>query len=292
MSKEVNYVVITPVRNEEKNFPRTVEAILAQSVRPSAWIVVDDGSTDDTGTIAETAASNHDWIDVIHRDDRGFREPGKGVIDAFYDGFALIGASKWDFLVKLDGDLAFAPNYFAACFERFEQDASLGIGGGVVYGDRGGRLMVESAGDPSFHVRGATKIYRRACWEQIGGLIHMPGWDSVDELKANMLGWKTRTFADIQIQQLKGSGSADGEWRNWVKNGLANYVAGYHPLFMLAKCSKRLFARPYGIGAAGLASGFLKGYVRGIVRVDDRNLIGYVRTQQLRKLMYRTSIWG
>lgn len=291
MAQPLRYIVVTPVRNEQANFSTTIESLVAQTIRPLEWLIVNDGSNDYTGSVANSAAAQHSWIRVVHRSDRGFRQPGTGVIEAFYDGLAAIQTSNWEYLVKLDGDLAFAPNYFERCFERFRQHARLGIAGGLVCRQHGDTFVADSAGDPEFHVRGATKIYRRMCWEQMGGLIKAPGWDTVDELKANMLGWETCTFRDIEIHQLKPTGSADGNWQNWIKNGLANYVTGYHPLFMLAKCFKRTFSWPYGVEAGALALGFLSGYIHGTPRVKDAEMIRYLRNQQLRKLTLRPSIW-
>jgi glycosyltransferase involved in cell wall biosynthesis len=290
MNQRPRYIVITPVRNEEGNFPKTIASFVGQTIRPLLWVIVDDGSKDNTAVIADTAAKTHDWIRVAHRADRGFRQPGTGVVEAFNEGLARVDCADWDYLVKFDGDLAFGADYFEQCFARFEADPKLGVGGGLICSHGSNGLVGESLGDPAFHVRGATKIYRRACWEQIGGLFKAPGWDTIDELKANQLGWTSRTFRELKVHQLKMTGSADGKWRNWVKNGLANYITGYHPLFMLAKCVKRIAARPYFIGAAGLACGFLKGYIRRIPRVPDRALIKYVREQQLRKLTGRPSI--
>jgi poly-beta-1,6-N-acetyl-D-glucosamine synthase len=292
MANAVQYVVVTPVRNEEANFLQTIDSIIAQTLRPAVWIIVDDGSADRTGVIADGAASRHEWIGVVHRQDRGFRKPGSGVVQAFYDGLAVIQRPEWDFLVKLDGDLVLAPDYFQRCFARFDQDPQIGIAGGLICRRQDGCLVAENKGDPPFHVRGATKIYRHACWEQIGGLIKAPGWDTVDEVKANMLGWKTCTFGELKVHQLKHTGSADGRWRNSVKNGLANYITGYHPLFMFAKCVKRIFSRPFGLGAGALAWGFLSGYLRGVDRITDGDLVRYLRDQQFRRLTLRKSIWG
>ena len=183
----------------------------------------------------------------------------------------------WDFIVKLDGDLSFEPDYFERCLERFEKDPKLGIGGGTICNMVSGALVVEAPSDPAFHVRGATKIYKRQCWDAIGGLIRQPGWDTVDEYKANMLDWATYTFPEIKVQHHRKAGRAQGTWKNWVKNGLANYVAGYHPLFMSCKCVRRAFTKPYGIAAAGLMVGFVGGYLRCMSQVDDRALIRYVR---------------
>jgi glycosyltransferase involved in cell wall biosynthesis len=285
------YVVITPVRNEGQYLQKTIDSVVAQTLPPRKWIIVNDGSTDNTKQLIDEAAKHHSWIQGVHRSDRGFRKQGGGVIEAFYDGYNLIASEPWDFLVKLDGDLSFDRGYFESCLKQFADDSKLGIGGGTVCCLEGGALVAEARNDPRFHVRGATKIYRRQCWEQIGGLLKAPGWDTVDELKANMLGWETRTFTEILLLQHKDTGSADGAWRNWVKNGLANYVSTYHPLFMLAKCLKRVFARPYLLSAAGLAFGFVGGYVRRVPRIEDSALTRYIRAQQIRKLTLRPSIW-
>lgn len=287
-----DYVVITPVRNEGRHLPQTIASMAAQPVPPKRWVIVNDGSTDDTGAIIAAAVQRHPWIQSVTRPDRGFRKSGGGVVEAFYDGYELLRDVPWDFLAKLDGDLAFDADFFPGCFARFEQEPRLGIGGGTICEQVDGRLVAEKTGDPRFHVRGATKIYRRQCWEEIGGLVRAPGWDTVDELKANMLGWTTRTFPELKLHQLKFTGSADGLWRGWVKNGRANYVTGYHPLFMLAKCARRTLRRPYLVGAAGLAWGYLSGYWQSATPcVDDRRLIRYVRDQQLRKLTFRPSLW-
>jgi glycosyltransferase involved in cell wall biosynthesis len=286
-----SYVIITPVRNEGQYLQKTIDSVVSQTLKPRKWVIVNDGSTDNTGQIIDAASRQHSWMQAVHRPDRGFRKQGGGVIEAFYDGHHLVVHEPWDFVVKLDGDLSFERTYFESCLERFTLNSRLGIGGGTVCRLEGGALVAETSGDPRFHVRGATKIYRRACWEQINGLLKAPGWDTVDELKANMLGWETLTFEDLKLLQHKDTGSVDGAWRNWVKNGLANYVSAYHPLFMMAKCLKRVFDRPYLLGAAGLAFGFIGGYVRRVPRIEDSALMHYIRAQQIRKLTLRHSIW-
>jgi biofilm PGA synthesis N-glycosyltransferase PgaC len=283
------YVIITPARDEERNLEDTIRAILRQTVRPAQWIIVDDGSRDRTGEIIDSYAANYSWITALHRSNRGFRQSGGGVIDAFYSGYELLAATDWEFIVKLDADLSFSPDYFQRCFDEFDKDPRLGIGGGAIYHDIGGALKIEP--NPLFHVRGATKIYRRACWDALGGLIRAPGWDTVDELKANMLGWKTGTFLHLQLHHHRLTGAADGAWKDAIKNGRANYITGYHPLFMLMKCVKRLPARPYVIGSLALAWGYLSGYFRHMPRVGDAQLINYTRNQQLRRLFLQESIW-
>jgi poly-beta-1,6-N-acetyl-D-glucosamine synthase len=285
------FVIITPARNEEENIPHTIRSMVAQTRRPHRWVIVNDGSTDRTAAIIDAAARAHDWIVTAHRADRGFRQQGGGVIETFYEGLARVEREPWDFLLKFDADLSFEPDYFERCLRKFTEEPKLGIGGGMISHEVNGRLVSESPGDPAFHVRGATKIYRKECWAAIGGLIRAPGWDTIDELKANMLGWTTRTFTDIPLRHHRYTGSADGTWKNVVKFGLANYLTGYHPLFMFVKCAKRCFQRPYLVGAAGLAWGYSKGLLQGLDPVADRELIRYVRRQQLNKLLLRPSLW-
>lgn len=286
------YVVITPVRDEADYILKTIESVARQTILPGKWIIVDDGSIDRTPQILDSESSKYPWIHVIHRSNRGYRKAGGGVVEAFYDGYAAIGSVDWDFLVKLDGDLSFEPDYFEKCFAHFSSDPKLGIGGGTICSQEDGRLTVDSASDPPFHVRGATKIYRRACWEKISPLIVAPGWDTFDEVKANMLGWGTRTFQGLNLIQHKATGQADGSWRNWHKNGVGSYIAGYHPAFMLAKCVKRAFKKPLFLASAALWIGFCSGYIKGIPQVPDAGAIQYLRKQQLLRLFSRPSIYG
>lgn len=285
------YIIITPVRDEEKYIRFTLESVVAQTVRPAQWSIVDDGSSDQTPQILDDYSKEYPWIHVIRRVNRGFRKSGGGVIEAFYDGYSSINDMDWDFVVKLDGDLSFAPDYFERCFSHFAAEQNLGLGGGMVCRLENGNLKEDSTGDPPFHVRGATKIYRRNCWDRISPLAKAPGWDTIDEVKANMHGWSTRTFRDLYLVQHKPTGHADGSWRNWFKNGLANYITGYHPLFMLAKCLKRLFHSPYFVISAALFAGFYSGYLKRVPQVEDVRCIRYLRKQQIRRLLGFSSIY-
>ena len=288
----VRYIIITPARNEEEFIGVTIDSVAAQTVLPTRWIIVNDGSCDQTGAIIDQAAKRYAWIQAVQLADRGFRQAGGGVMEAFYAGLMLLADEEWDFLVKLDGDVSFEPSYFEDCFVRFSAEHRLGIGGGLVCRRVSGALRPESEADPSFHVRGATKIYKYDCWQAIGGLVKGTGWDTVDELKANMLGWQTSTFNDIEIVHHRRTGDAYGMWPNWVKNGYANYATGYHPLFMLLKCLRRLFDKPYGIAGLALCVGFFGGYFRRAWRVEDPDLIRFLRRQQMQRLLGRPSLWG
>ena len=285
---EVRFVVITPVRTEAAHLEENIGSVVRQTVRPTEWVLIDDGSTDATGKIVDLCAARHSWIKALHRRDRGFRQAGTGVIEAFYDGYRALRTHDWEYLVKLDGDLTLGPDYFQRCFEEFGKDPRLGIGGGLVYHIEDDQVKIEN--NPRFHVRGATKIYSRACWDALGGLVTSPGWDTLDELKAHFQGWKTRSFPQLKVLHHRPTGAAEGQWRNAVKNGLANYVSAYHPLFMLLKCLRRALRKPY-VESPGLFYGFVSGYIRRVPRVEDPALIRYIRKQQLRRLLLLESMW-
>jgi poly-beta-1,6-N-acetyl-D-glucosamine synthase len=288
-SEATRYVIVSPVRDERLYIEETILSIARQTVGPVEWVIVDDGSTDGTERIIDGWSRNYPWIQTLHLVDRGFRQPGTGVMGAFHAGYRSLKSADWEFIIKLDGDLSLQPDYFERCFERFREDPKLGIAGGMLYLRQDGVLKLEA--QPLFHVRGPTKIYRRLCWNAIGGLLRLPGWDTIDEVKANMLGWHTRSFPDLKVLHLRPEGAAEGTWRNAVKKGQANHVSGYHPLFMLLKCVGRVSRKPYVIDAAGHLWGFMSGALRGIPQVADPALICYLRQQQIRRLFGRETIW-
>ena len=284
------YVVITPVRDEEEHLQSTIESMIHQTVPPQEWVIVNDGSQDGTAKILDDYASRVSWIRAVHRKDRGFRKAGGGVVDAFNDGYRELASSDWEFIAKFDGDLTFEADYFEKCFAEFERDPKLGVGGGVIcYVEDDGSKRFEEA--PAFHVRGATKIYRKACWEGIGGFLAAPGWDTIDEVKANSLGWSTRSFPSLHLVHGRDTGAADGTWPTLVKYGRANYICGYHPLFMVSKCMVRLVRKPYLLGSIGLMYGFVSGYLTNVPQVDDPKTIAYLRRQQLQRLWGGETIW-
>jgi glycosyltransferase involved in cell wall biosynthesis len=283
------YVIVTPVRDEEAHLEMTIASVSAQTIRPVEWVIVNDGSTDRTGEIIDRNAAQLPWIRGVHRPNRGFRKAGGGVVEAFYDGYNALRCEDWEFIVKLDGDLSFSPDYFIRCFEHFREEPLLGIGGGDIYHKFGRELKLQA--NPKFHVRGATKIYRRACWEAIGGLWSAPGWDTIDEVKANMLGWKTYSFDELRLIHHRFTGAAEGLVRDCVKHGMVCYICGYHPLFLVASCFFRLARKPFILGSFAIAYGFLKCHFTHTVQVNDSKLIHYLRTQQLRRLCGLKTVW-
>jgi hypothetical protein len=212
---------------------------------------------------------------------------GTGVVEAFYDGYHSLQCQDWEFLVKLDADLSFAPNFFQQAMAHFQAQPRLGIGGACLHLMGNGS---QTEAGPRFHVRGATKIYRRSCWEAIGGIMAAPGWDTVDEVRASMLGWSSESFSDLVAVHHRPTGGA-GPWRDMIKRGQGSYVAGYHPLFLAARCLRHLGSKPYLLGSLGMGAGFISGYLGQVGVQRDLALVRYVHQQQWRRLWGQVTIW-
>lgn len=277
------YVVITPVRNEAAFISRTIASMIAQTVRPAQWVIVDDGSTDNTADTVRAQIVEHPWIRLVQRPDRGFRQRGAGVIEAFNEGYAALTMTNYQFIVKLDGDLSFAPDYFERLLALFATQPRLGIAGGNCYIQDGNAWKPEGA-DPT-HVRGATKMYRRACFEDIGGLVAHLGWDGVDEWRARTYGWQVQGFLDIPLYHHRATGSASGFIiKGSIEHGRAAYYMGYHPLFMLARGVRRMVDRPFVLRGLGLLWGYFGDCLHRRERVDDSVMIRFLRQNQLSRL--------
>lgn len=247
-------MIVSPVRNEGAHVVRTIESVVSQKLRPAKWVIVDDGSTDRTGQTVDGAAQRHSWISVIHRPDRGFRKQGGGVIEAFNAGLDLVKEEPWDFICKLDCDLSFAPDYFERLISRFLEDPRLGIASGVYFESSNGQIVEVKM--PPYHASGASKVLRRACFEQIRGFVQSRGWDTVDEIRAISKGWRTCHFRELHLQHWKPEGAAAGSWRTAVMHGEIYFATGGGLLFFVFKVLHRAISKPYLFGALALTWGW------------------------------------
>jgi poly-beta-1,6-N-acetyl-D-glucosamine synthase len=255
-----NFVVISPARDEVQYIERNLASMIGQTVRPLKWVIVDDGSRDGTVEIVERYAQRVDWIVPLRLRSNAEREPGLAVIRAFNAGYELIRDDGGDFLVKLDTDVELPPDYFERMLTEFDKNPALGIASGV--------YLEMSNGDwspvkmPEYHAAGASKMIRRACYQEIGGFATLPGWDTADEIKALARGWHTAHFPDIQFHHLRPEGSATGLMKTHVRHGHTYYACGGGRLFFFLKCLHRMvFGKPFFTGAAALLYGYMRAAV-------------------------------
>lgn len=281
------YAIITPVKDEIKYFPFTISSVVDQEIKPVKWVIVDDGSTDGTKELIKELEAKHNWIEGIYLPPKGERKPG----GEFVVNLALkhIDLSSLDFLVRMDGDLKFDDNYFSALFKSFDENPTLGIAGGFCYTFINDQLVKED--HPEFHTRGPLKTYRVECFKDIGGLVPVLGWDTIDEIKAHMKGYFTRSFHELKIVHYKPTQSANGSYKSRLNKGIAAYNTGYSPTFAIAKSASTVFNRPYFIGAFWFLWGYYKNFLKHEKKFVDDDFIKYIRKQQVNKLTGRETIW-
>jgi poly-beta-1,6-N-acetyl-D-glucosamine synthase len=275
-----SYVIITPARNEDEYLQKTIDSVVSQTLRPSKWIIVNDGSTDDTGPLVDTAAKMHSWIQAVHRPDRGFRKTGSGVIEAFNSGLQFVADSPWEFIVKLDCDLTFAPDYFERIIGKFSGAPELGIASGV-YLEKRQKSQWREVAMPAYHTAGACKVVRRECFAQIGGFIMDRGWDTVDEIRAMTRGWKTTHFKDLKMKHMKPEGSGIGLWRTNVMLGEIYYLTGGSKFFFTLKLVDRFLRAPVFVGDIAM----LLGYVRMVAK-RQRKLVSAEEARCYRAVLH------
>ncbi|HEB50724.1 MAG TPA: glycosyltransferase family 2 protein [Desulfobulbus sp.] len=278
-----SYIIITPVRNEEKYVEKTLQAVTAQTVAPQQWIVVDDGSTDRTGAIIDAWAGRYGWITPVHLPDRGYTAVGRGIIDAFYAGYnRILRPDSWQFLVKLDGDISIDADYFASLLDRFRKEERLGIAGGTCYCLSGG--MVHEEKTPAFHPIAAARMYRRSCFEEIGGLAFSNAWDTIDLLRARTRGWRTRRFSELLVFHYRIMSSRQGLWQGKLRTGRNLYLTGYSVPFLLARSLYRLFRKPYLLESMAVICGYFMAMFRGeplAVTSEEREFLHREQRQRL-----------
>lgn len=252
-------LIITPVRNEEQYIATTIRAMAKQTVHPNLWVIVDDGSTDKTGEIIIEESSNLPFVKYLRIEDRGFRKPGGGVVDAFYEGLKAAGDFEYDIIAKFDGDLDFQDDLLELIIDAFRKNPKLGVTGGTRVEQVGGQGPLKEIAVPPGYVGGMSKYYRRECFDDIEGLVRRAGWDGVDTIKANMHGWETGHIDRIKIHHLRPTGTAVGEGlkRAGLKYGNTSYyMGGYFWHFLLHMLKQSFFHKSFSLGFSMLKGFF------------------------------------
>jgi len=218
------YSIVIPAYNEEKFIALTLESLVAQTVLPNQIVVVNDNSTDKTAEIVAGFMQRFAFISMVEVTSEAVHLPGSKVIRAFEKGLQAL-PGNYDVIVKLDADLILPNNYFETVLNEMKSDHRVGMAGGFCYIEKNGEWVLENLTDKD-HIRGALKAYRKACFEQIGGLRPAMGWDTVDELLAKFYGWKVVTIPQLKVKHLKPTGANYYKAARY-KQGEAFYTLGY-----------------------------------------------------------------
>lgn len=279
----LTYALVTPVRDECANLHRVAKSVHAQTIRPLEWMIVDNGSSDGSFQLAQQLARTDAFITVVSSPPTPSPEPGGPVVKAFHAGVAQLH-SPVDVLVKLDADVSFESTFFERLLDAFAREERLGIASGECFEQVGGdwQLQPVTAG----HARGATRAYRWDCLEKVLPLPERVGWDTVDEVKANVMGWTTGTIPGLGFHHHRPVGARDGApWSRCVRQGQAAHYLGYRLSYVLARSAHRFLENP---AAVGILFGYFDAKARRERRHPDRAVIDHLRRRQsVRRLPQR-----
>lgn len=276
-------LIISPVRNEAAHIEQVIDGMAGQRRPPDAWVVVDDRSEDDTLAILRANEHRLPFLRVLQAPEQGIPAGAdrlRAAADAVAFNWALrqVGDIPYGFIGKLDGDIALAPEHFERLLAEFAAEPRLGACGCYLeYEDRGRWRLQEM---PDYHVPGPVKLYRRRCFEDIGGMLEMLGWDTADEVYARMHGWRTRSLRDLRARHLKAPGSVGGFVHGKVRHGECVWIVNY-PASVVALRSLRLLPTwPPVIAGLAYAWGYARARLRGLPQIPDPELLDRSRAEQ------------
>jgi biofilm PGA synthesis N-glycosyltransferase PgaC len=272
---EPTYAAVTPARDEAENLPRLAESLLAQTVLPLRWVVVENGSSDDTAEIVRRLAAEHAWIRLLQTAPGAGYDRTSPYMRAWHAGVeALDGVG--DVVVKLDADVSFGPDYFKRLLGAFVADDRLGIASGSLHELRDGAWTPWVL--PGDHVWGPTRSYRRACLDAVLPLDDGVGYAAIDVTKARLAGFTVRCLGDLPFCHHRPEGAGEGSrWRAWRSEGEAARYVGYRVSWVLGRCAYRLRCDR---AALALPYGYLRAAVRRAPRLDDPAVRRALRERQ------------
>ncbi|MEX0772383.1 MAG: glycosyltransferase family A protein [Balneolales bacterium] len=255
----MKFAVITPAYNEENYIKHTLESVAKQSLKPSSWIIVDDGSTDSTFELISEYAQDFSWIQAEKKPIKFNHQAGAGVVQTFNYGLERLPFSNYDVIVKLDADLTLPEDYFDRVAEEYRKDPKLGMCGGVCVVEENGEYVFESVADPD-HLRGPIKSYRKACFEQIGQIRPIYGWDTLDELLALYYGWNIKVLQDLKVVHHRKTHSETKSLQILLQSGRAFHTMGYGPFVALFSALKQIKLPPAGLSSIVIYWGYLSAW--------------------------------
>jgi biofilm PGA synthesis N-glycosyltransferase PgaC len=284
MSNLPSFVIVTPARNESRFIELTIQSVIAQSVRPVKWVIVSDGSTDGTDDIVRGYMERYSWIELVRMPERKERHFA-GKVTAFNAGYARLRDISYDVIVSLDGDVSFDAEYFAFLLRKLADDAALGLIG-TPFRD-GDKEIYDYRFVNIEHVSGACQVFRRECFEAIGGYTPIKGGgiDYLAVLSSRMKGWKTRTFTEKICVHHREMGTAQHSvLRSRYNYGVKDYAFGNHPLWEISRTVYQMTKRPFFVGGLALLSGYLAAAVRHDERPISPEMKCFVQQEQLQRL--------
>jgi len=277
------YVLITPARNEAKYIELTLKSVVGQTALPEKWVIVSDGSTDGMDEIVQKYAANYPWVELVRMPERKERHFA-GKVHAFNAGLARVKELDYQIIGNLDGDGSFDAEYFAFLLKKFAENPRLGVAGTPF---TEGSFQYDYRFTSIEHVSGQAQMFRRECFEEIGGYIprEVGGIDLVAVITARMKGWQTRTFLEKTYVHHRVMSTAN-QHRFLVpyKGGRADYILGMHPMWEASRCVYQLTRKPILVGGVLRFAGFFWAMLTGVKKQVSPELVRFRRKEQMRRL--------
>jgi biofilm PGA synthesis N-glycosyltransferase PgaC len=284
-TNRLQYVLITPSRNEARLIEKTLDSVVHQTILPLKWVVVNDGSTDETAEIVARYAERYSWIELVNRPVRKERHFAAKV-HAFNAGFERLKELPYDIIGNLDADVSLDADHFEFLLSKFSQDRRLGVAG-TVFTEPDGYNSATDSFEGQTYVSGQCQIFRRQCFEEIGGYVPSKagGIDWMAVTTARMIGWNTRSFREKSFLHHRVLGTADrGIVASNYAYGKKDYILGGHPLWQIFRCTYRMAKRPYVVGGAALFAGYWVAFLGRMERPVSPQLMRFHRAEQMLKL--------
>ena len=276
-------VLVTPARNEAQFIELTIKSVIAQTVRPVRWVIVSDGSTDGTDEIVAKYMSQNPWIELVQMPQRRERHFA-GKVHAFNAGYARLSEVDYDVIGNLDADITFDEEYFEFLLRRFSENPRLGVGGTPFHDES---VQYDYRIVSTQHVSGACQLFRRECFETIGGYTPIKGGgiDVIAVLTARMKGWETRTFPEKVCFHHRSMGSAKhGGMTVNFKLGQKDYMLGRHPLWQFFRAIYQMTRRPFIVGGSALLAGYIWAMLKRTESPVSKELVQFQRQEQMCRL--------
>ena len=278
------YVLITPARNEERYIEKLIQSMTAQTVLPAKWVIVNDGSTDATASIVKRYLADQPWMELVDlpmRRDRSFAAK----VYAFNAGLERVVDLQYEIVGNVDSDVSFDADYFEFLVSKFEQDPQLGVAGTIFEED--GYSSARDSFEGQNHVAGGCQLFRRRCFEEIGGYIpnKAGGVDWIAVTTARMKGWRTRSYRERSFFHYRSLGTAErSPLASAFSYGEKDYYLGNHPLWELIRVLYRATKKPYLLEGAALYAGYLSAFLRRMKRPVSKELMRFHRREEMQKL--------
>lgn len=279
----INYVLVTPARNEEANIERTIQSMVTQTVLPAKWVIVSDGSTDRTDEIVRKYLPENPWIEIVRMPEHAGRQFAAKV-NCFNAGYSKVKEIEYDIIGNLDADISFGPDYFEFLLSEFQEDRFLGVAG-TPFVENGKHYDYRFTNIE--HVSGACQLFRRKCFEEIGGYVPIEGGgiDWVAVTTARMKGWTTRTFTGRTCLHHRKMGTGNTSvLMTWFRQGRKDYFLGNHMLWEIFRCLYQMTKKPFFVGGSLLLFGFAMAGIQRVKKPISKELLDFIRGEQMQRL--------